>query len=134
MNSRLRLLGVAGLLLMASAIALPWAETGSEAQAVDPVSGFGHGIEVVLILAGIGALALLAGSRPVTFLIGCSAATWTGIVMYQLPGRLVSTGAVSIAEMSWGADVAMTGSIVLAVAALPRPRDSGIAAATLPHK
>ena len=77
MDSRSRAIGAVGVLLMVSAVALPWAKTGPIAQAVDPVSGFGHGIEVVLILAGIGALALLFGNRPVTFLTACIAPVWT---------------------------------------------------------
>jgi hypothetical protein len=129
MESRLRSIGAVGVLLMASAVALPWAKTGPTDQAVDPVSGFGHGIEVVLILAGIGALALLFGNRPVTFSTAGTAAAWTAVVIYQLPGSLVS-GGIGIAEMSWGALLALTGSIVLALAAVPRPRDSGIRAAT----
>jgi len=55
MDSRPRAIGAVGVLLMASAVALPWAKTGLT-QAVDPVSGFGYGIEVVSILAGMGAL------------------------------------------------------------------------------
>ena len=98
-----------------------------EAAAQAEHSGFGHGIEVVLILAGMGALALWFGNRPVTFSIGCAAATWTALVIYELPGTLLSTFPIAIAEMSWGAFVALTGSIVLAFAALwhhsgPAPR------------
>jgi hypothetical protein len=104
---------------MASAVVLPWAKTGPREQAVDAVSGFGHGIEVVLILAGMGALALWFGNRPMTFLIGCSAAAWTALVIYELPGTLLSsTIPIAMAEMSWGALVALTGSIALALAAL----------------
>jgi hypothetical protein len=130
MDSRVRLMGAVGVLLMASAVALPWAKTGPTLQAVDPVSGFGHGIEVVLILAGVGALALLFGNRAGTFLTACIAGAWTAVVIYELPGTLLSTGGIGIAEMSWGALLALTGSFVLAFAALPRPRDSGIRAAT----
>ena len=96
MNSRPRAIGAFGVLLMASAVALPWAKTGPATQAVDPVSGFGHGIEVVLILAGIGALALLFGNRPATFVTGCIAAVLTAYVSYQLPGLLVDTAAGGI--------------------------------------
>lgn len=130
MHSRFRLIGAVGVLLMASAVAFPWVKTGPATEAVDPVSGFGHGIEVVLILAGVGAFALLLGNRIVTFLTACMAATWTAVVMYELPGTLVSAGGIGIAEMSWGALLALTGSVVLAVAALPRPRDLARPAAT----
>jgi hypothetical protein len=115
---------------MASAVALPWAKTGTAAQAVDPVSGFGHGIEVVLILAGIGAVALLLGNRPVTFSTACIAVMWMATVMYELPGTLLSTVGVGIAGMSWGAFVALTGAIVLGLAALPRPCRSAAGTAT----
>jgi hypothetical protein len=117
---------------MASAVALPWAKTGPRAQAVDPVSGFGHGIEVVLILAGMGALALWFGNRSMTFSIGCSAAAWTALVIYELPGTLLSTFPISVAEMSSGAFVALTGSIVLALAALTH--HSGSAPRRRPHR
>ena len=131
MDSRSRTIGAVGVLLMASAVALPWAKTGL-AQAVDPVSGFGHGIEVVLILAGIGALALLLGNRLATFLTGCIAAVSTAYASYQLPGLLLAeaAGGIGIAQVSWGALLALTGSIALAWAALPRPRDSGMRTAT----
>jgi hypothetical protein len=48
-----------------------------------------------------------AGYRQSTWIVG---------------GRLLSTG--GIAQMSWGALLAQTGSIVLALAALTRPRDA----------
>ena len=132
MDSRSRAIGAVGVFLMASAVALPWAKTGPFDQAVDPVSGFGHGIEVVLILAAIGALTLLFDSRLATFLTGCIAAVSTAFVSYQLPGLLLASaaGGIGIAAMSWGALLAFTGSIALAWAAFPRPRDSAMRTAT----
>jgi hypothetical protein len=130
MESRFRPIGAVGVLLMASALALPWAEVGPAAQAVEPLSGFGRGIEVVLILAGVGALALWFDNRPVAFWTACLAGLWTALVMQQLPGSLAGTGGIGIAQMSWGAFLAFTGSVVLAIAAVARPRHSDIRATT----
>jgi len=64
----------------------------------------------------------------VTFWTGCIAAVSTAYVSYQLPGLLLAkaAGGIGIAQVSWGALLALTGSIALAWAALPRPRDSGM--------
>jgi len=75
-----------------------------------------------LILASLGAVALAFGSRSLTFVIATIAALWTALVMYQLPGSLVNEGGIGIAEMSWGAFLALAGSLVLALAAWSRPR------------
>ena len=126
MDSRSNLMGAVGVLLMASAVALPWAKTGPAGQAVDSVAGFEHGFGVVLILAAIGAAGLALGNRPVTSLAASIAALWTVLVMYQLPGSLTDTGGVGIAEMSWGSYLALAGSILLAIAPWSRPRRASV--------
>jgi hypothetical protein len=74
MDAAARRFATLGLLLAASAVVLPWAKTGPDTQAVDPVSGFGNGLEIVLILTVASACGVLLRNRAVTFLAACIAA------------------------------------------------------------
>jgi hypothetical protein len=132
MDAAARRFAVLGLVVAASAAALPWANTGPYEQAVDPVSGFGNGLEVLLLLTVFGALGVLFRNRAVTFLAACVATLWMLLVMYQLPGTLLSTHAAGIAELSWGALAALIGSLIIAGAAWRRPPDPTLATASLP--
>jgi hypothetical protein len=129
MDAAARRFATLGLLLAASAVVLPWAKTGPDTQAVDPVSGFGNGLEIVLILTVASACGVLLRNRAVTFLAACIAALWMLMVMYELPGTLLSARAVGIAEISWGAFAALVGSLIIGGAACRRPPDPALAIA-----
>ena len=96
------------------------------------MSGFGNGLEVLLLLTVFGSLGLLFRNRAVTFLAACVATLWMLLVMYELPGTLLSSHAAGIAELSWGALAALIGSLIIAGAAWRRPPDPTLATASLP--
>jgi hypothetical protein len=73
---------------------------------------------------------LLAGLRFGAALLGVVAATWTAVVIYELPGSLTS-GYAWQADMAWGSYVALVGAlVVLATATLPRGRPPETATAS----
>jgi hypothetical protein len=125
--------GTGGVLLTLSSALLPWAMVGAMSEAVDPVSGSGHGLDLVLVLTGAAALALLTRKRTLTGLFACAAALSTALVMYQMPGALVDAGAgsIGIAEITWGAYLALAGSTATAVAALRHTSGSDLLGASV---
>jgi hypothetical protein len=99
----------------------PWAHAQTWSSGAVSVSGFGHGAGVVLACSALVAVTLLAGLPLGAALLGVVSASWTALVMYELPGTLTSGWAWE-AEIAWGAQVALVGALIVLVTAVPAMR------------
>jgi hypothetical protein len=100
---------------MAAGTLLPWATAQTRSGTV-LVSGFGHGGDVVLVLA-VAILALLWFGLDVGAALAAVAATvWLAWVLYGLPGLLTSSMPAGQAELTWAAELTALGALVAAAA------------------
>jgi hypothetical protein len=114
------LVAAAGAAAMIAGALGPWAtEQSILGQSSLPGMDYG-GVAVILLALAVTLLAVI--DRP-TLAGACAlaAALWICIVMYGLPGAVLSAGASEV-SITWGAYLALAGCLVVLGAALRRER------------
>jgi hypothetical protein len=113
MTRNARIAVVVGAALMAAGTIGPWAQVWTATADAVPVSGFGQGAGILLVLVG-SAVALLWRAEGVALLVGLLAVLWMAWCTWALPGAFSSAGVWQV-EGAWGSDVSLAGALVLAV-------------------
>jgi hypothetical protein len=98
----------------------PWATSQTVAGQAG-TAGMDHGGVAIVLLAVCIALLAVVGQPTLIAFCALGAGGWTALVIYYLPGTLIDAGA-SQADMTWGAYLALAGSVVAIGAALVRSR------------
>ncbi|HEY4096828.1 MAG TPA: hypothetical protein VGM33_15010 [Baekduia sp.] len=111
MTRNARIAYIVGAALMAAGTIGPWVQVSIGVAGAVPVSGFGHGAGILLVLLGL-AVVLLRRAEGAAQLVGLLAVLWMAYCAYALPGDFTDAGAWQ-AEGAWGMYVSLVGALVL---------------------
>jgi hypothetical protein len=105
----------AAVVLIAAGFVAPWVHGTTYAGHEFTVGGLdpGSGGPLVLTCAAGAAVALMMGWQPLARVCAAAAVALTALAMYQLPGSLP----VAEAEITYGALLALIGSVALVIVA-----------------
>jgi hypothetical protein len=111
MTRNTRIAYIVGAALMAAGTIGPWVQVSTWVADAVPVSGFGHGAGILLVLVGL-AVVLLRWAEGAALLATLFAVLWMAYCAYALPGDFTDAGAWQVA-WAWGMEVSLVGALVL---------------------